>query len=107
MLELAEGMQEELIDTRRRSYLDQSPRSVLELVRDDRLPHLVILGSPGSGKSTLLKALALEWAQELTRPSAPRTQCRFSSSCANTTGGIARTARASCAFCTRRSLPAG
>jgi hypothetical protein len=64
MLDLAEGMQEELIDTRRRSYLDQSPRSVLELARDDRLPRLVILGSPGSGKSTLLKALALEWAQE-------------------------------------------
>jgi HEAT repeat protein len=65
MLELAEGMQEELVDMRRRSYLDQSPRSVMEVVADERLPHVVILGSPGSGKSTLLKAMALEWAQEI------------------------------------------
>ncbi|MCI0488865.1 MAG: NACHT domain-containing protein [Blastocatellia bacterium] len=64
LLDLAEGMQEEMVEVRRRSYLDQSPRSVLEIVGDDRLPHLVILGSPGSGKSTLLKALVLEWAQE-------------------------------------------
>ncbi len=54
---------EEMIETRRRSYLEQSPRSVLEVIADNRHSHLVILGSPGSGKSTLLKALALEWAQ--------------------------------------------
>ena len=56
-------LSEEMIETRRRSYLEQSPRSVLEVVADNQFSHLVILGSPGSGKSTLLKALALEWAQ--------------------------------------------
>jgi hypothetical protein len=56
MLDLAE----DLIESRRRGYLDQSPRSVLEVVADSRHFHLVILGSPGAGKSTLLKALALE-----------------------------------------------
>ena len=44
------------------SYLQQSPRSVLEVVADSRWKYLVILGDPGSGKSTLLQFLALEWA---------------------------------------------
>jgi predicted NACHT family NTPase len=47
---------------RRRSYLDQSPRNVLELVDDPGLPHLVVLGEPGSGKSSLLQTLAVQWA---------------------------------------------
>lgn len=54
---------EEMIEERRQIYRDQSPRSVWELVNDDRAGNLVILGDPGSGKSTLLKAMALDWAQ--------------------------------------------
>jgi NACHT conflict system protein/NACHT domain-containing protein len=57
------GLAEEIIGERRRRYLDQSPRSVLEVIADNSYSHLVVLGNPGSGKSTLLKALALEWAQ--------------------------------------------
>lgn len=53
-----EGMQE-----RQRAYLDQSPCSVLELVADDRLMRMVVLGDPGAGKSSFLQQLALEWAR--------------------------------------------
>src|SRR5208282_3516112 len=38
-------------------------RPVLEVVDDDRLPRLVILGDPGAGKSSLLRFLALRWAR--------------------------------------------
>ncbi|TAD79104.1 MAG: NACHT domain-containing protein [Oscillatoriales cyanobacterium] len=49
----------------RQSYLDQTPRPVLERIRSDRPDdrHLVILGDPGAGKSTLLRYLALDWAE--------------------------------------------
>jgi predicted NACHT family NTPase len=50
-------------EERRRSYLDQSPRPVLEVWGDDRIERLVILGDPGSGKSSLLQFLALRWAR--------------------------------------------
>ena len=56
-------LREEMLEMRRRNYLDQVPRSVLEAVNDDRLQRLVILGDPGSGKSSLLHYLALEWAR--------------------------------------------
>jgi predicted NACHT family NTPase len=57
------ALAKELVEERRRAYLDQSPRSVLELVADDRLTRLVILGDPGAGKSSFLQHLALEWAR--------------------------------------------
>src|SRR5271157_643788 len=50
-------------EERRRSYLEQPVRPVLEVVDDDRLPRLVILGDPGAGKSSLLRYLALRWAR--------------------------------------------
>src|SRR5208337_1812823 len=50
-------------EERRRSYLEQPVRPVLEVVGDDRLPRLVILGDPGAGKSSLLRYLALRWAR--------------------------------------------
>ena len=50
-------------EERRRSYLEQPVRPVLEVVDDDRLPRLVILGDPGAGKSSLLRFLALRWAR--------------------------------------------
>jgi predicted NACHT family NTPase len=46
----------------KRSYLEQSIRSVLEIIYDYNYLLLVILGDPGSGKSSLLKYLALDWA---------------------------------------------
>lgn len=54
---------EEIVEERRRSYIDQSPRPVLEVCDDDRIERLVILGDPGSGKSSLLQFLALRWAR--------------------------------------------
>ena len=50
-------------EERRRSYLEQPVRPVLEVVGDDRLPRLVILGDPGAGKSSLMRYLALRWAR--------------------------------------------
>ncbi len=49
--EAENAIEEELVEQRRRSYLDQSPRPVLEVCGDDRIERLVILGDPGSGKS--------------------------------------------------------
>jgi hypothetical protein len=85
----ARGDEEELAELvgeqyRVRSYADQTPRSVLEVVggeppkpvgqalakvgaggRSTPLAHYaVILGDPGSGKSTLLQYLALSWAEQ-------------------------------------------
>lgn len=55
---------EELLAQHRRAYLDQSPRRILEIVRDPAFRRLVILGDPGSGKSTLLQYLLLDWAEK-------------------------------------------
>ncbi|MDY6807132.1 MAG: NACHT domain-containing protein, partial [Cyanobacteriota bacterium] len=52
----------EELEKYRQTYFQQSPRSVLEAVKDPSFKYLVILGDPGSGKSTLLQYLALEWA---------------------------------------------
>src|SRR5262249_47423953 len=57
-------LDEELLAQHRRAYLDQSPRPILEVVRDPAFPRLVILGDPGSGKSTLLQYLLLDWAEK-------------------------------------------
>src|SRR6185295_14120892 len=56
-------IEKEMVEERRRAYLDQSPRPVLEVCDDDRIGRLVILGDPGSGKSALLQYLALRWAR--------------------------------------------
>ncbi len=53
----------EALERHRRSYLDQSPRPVLEVVADPEARKLVVLGEPGSGKSLLLQVLALAWAE--------------------------------------------
>ncbi|HEX7331636.1 MAG TPA: HEAT repeat domain-containing protein [Pyrinomonadaceae bacterium] len=57
-------LDEELLAQHRRAYLDQSPRPILEIVRDPAFRKLVILGDPGSGKSTLLQYLLLDWAEK-------------------------------------------
>jgi len=57
------ALAKELVEERRRAYLDQLPRSVQELVADDQLTRLVFLGDPGAGKSSLLQHLALQWAR--------------------------------------------
>jgi hypothetical protein len=70
--QLAES--ENLHDARRRAYVNQPPRPVLEVIGPDTRfapsksitsldPNLVILGDPGSGKSSLLRFLALRWAR--------------------------------------------
>ena len=55
MDEAESAIEEEIVEERRRSYLDQSPRQVLEVFDDDRIERLVILGDPGSRKSSLLQ----------------------------------------------------
>ena len=47
----------------RRSYLDQSPQPMLELLADSSQRKLVVLGDPGSGKSLLFQYLVLAWAE--------------------------------------------
>lgn len=57
-------LDEEALERHRRSYLDQSPRPVLEVVADPEARKLVVLGDPGSGKSLLLQFMALAWAEQ-------------------------------------------
>ncbi|MEM1280454.1 MAG: HEAT repeat domain-containing protein [Cyanobacteria bacterium P01_H01_bin.152] len=52
-----------LHDERRRAYVNQSPKPVLDVTDDAAIQRQVILGDPGSGKSSLLRYLALEWAR--------------------------------------------
>jgi HEAT repeat protein len=59
--QLAES--EKLHDERRRAYVNQSPKPVLEVTDEVAIPRQVILGDPGSGKSSLLRYLALQWAR--------------------------------------------
>lgn len=54
---------EDLVKERRRAYLDQAPRPVIEVLDDDHNDRVVILGDPGSGKSSLVQFLALRWVK--------------------------------------------
>jgi hypothetical protein len=55
-------LQEEDLASQLRTYLDQSPQPMLELLADPSQRKLVVLGDPGSGKSLLLQYLVLAWA---------------------------------------------
>ena len=55
-------LQEEELARMLRTYLDQSPQPMLELLADPSQRKLVVLGDPGSGKSLLLQYLVLAWA---------------------------------------------
>ncbi|MDY6938948.1 MAG: HEAT repeat domain-containing protein [Cyanobacteriota bacterium] len=61
--EMAAALAEAEVERYQRAYMEQSPRSILEIIDESRYPFLVVLGDPGSGKSTLLKYLALKWAK--------------------------------------------
>ena len=58
------ALDEEMFEVYGRAYRDESPRPILEVVRDLACDRLVILGAPGSGKSTLLQYLLLQWAEQ-------------------------------------------
>jgi predicted NACHT family NTPase len=51
-----------MVEKHLRTYLEQAPRPVMEVLGDERIERIVILGDPGSGKSSLLRYLALRWA---------------------------------------------
>jgi len=55
-------LQEEDLASQLRTYLDQTPQPMLELLADPSQRKLVVLGDPGSGKSLLLQYLVLAWA---------------------------------------------
>ena len=55
-------LQEDELSSLFRTYLDQSPQPMLELLADPSQRKLVVLGDPGSGKSLLLQYLVLAWA---------------------------------------------
>ena len=73
--EIAAELTEEELERYQKAYRQQSPKSLLEILDDDRFNYLVVLGDPGSGKSTLLRYLALQWANleehELAKHSVP------------------------------------
>nr|WP_322686911.1 HEAT repeat domain-containing protein [Nostoc sp. DedQUE07]MDZ8133626.1 HEAT repeat domain-containing protein [Nostoc sp. DedQUE07] len=57
-------IQPEILEQYKRSYAQQSSRSVLEVIDESQTgKYLVILGDPGSGKSSLLQYLTLQWAE--------------------------------------------
>jgi hypothetical protein len=56
-------LQEEDLASQLRTYLDQTPQPMLELLADPSQRKLVVLGDPGSGKSLLLQYLVLAWAE--------------------------------------------
>ncbi len=56
-------LQEEELASLLRTYLDQSPQPMLELLAEPSQRKLVVLGDPGSGKSLLLQYLVLAWAE--------------------------------------------
>jgi predicted NACHT family NTPase len=55
-------LQEGDLASQLRTYLDQTPQPMLELLADPSQRKLVVLGDPGSGKSLLLQYLVLAWA---------------------------------------------
>ncbi|MDZ8224427.1 NACHT domain-containing protein, partial [Nostoc sp. ChiVER01] len=57
-------IQPEILEQYKKSYAQQSSRSVLEVIDEPQTgKYLVILGDPGSGKSSLLQYLTLQWAE--------------------------------------------
>lgn len=58
---------EDELERKRRLYLEQPVRPVLDLLKDQSRKFSVVLGDPGSGKSSLLQYLALEWTHHPVR----------------------------------------
>jgi predicted NACHT family NTPase len=58
-------------------YFQKPLRSVQEIIDDEDLPYLVILGDPGSGKSTLLQYITLEWVSSLQKKAAQIAKTGF------------------------------
>src|SRR5208337_823754 len=53
----------DVLDERRRAFLQQPARPVLDIVQENRGDRIVFLGDPGAGKSALLRYLALDWTK--------------------------------------------